>query len=155
MEARRPGILISAAMDICYGLLALTAWPVYVPLILTKRKWREGLAERLGVVPRLRKHPFRLWVHAISVGEVEAARSFVPALAKACPDAEIVISDLENISQRASVATEGVHHVTVPRAYERAEVHGAPDQCSGLPSRHQYPVGPVHRHPWSCKLWPQ
>ncbi|MDP6380209.1 MAG: 3-deoxy-D-manno-octulosonic acid transferase [Phycisphaerae bacterium] len=92
MEARRPGILISAAMDICYGLLALTAWPVYVPLILSKRKWREGLAERLGVVPRLKKHPFRLWVHAISVGEVEAARSFIPALAKACPDAEIVIS---------------------------------------------------------------
>ena len=34
----------------------------------------------------------RLWVHAISVGEVEAARTFLPALAEAFPDHPIVLS---------------------------------------------------------------
>jgi len=92
VDAKRPGILTSLAMDVAYGLFVLLAWPVYVPAILSRKKWRTGFAERLGIVPRLQKHPLRLWVHAISVGEVEAARSFIPALAEALPHADIVIS---------------------------------------------------------------
>jgi len=92
VEVKRPGILPSILMDICYGLFALICSPVYVPMILGRKKWRANFLERLGIVPRLKSHPLRLWVHAISVGEVEAARSFVPALAEAFPDAEVVIS---------------------------------------------------------------
>jgi 3-deoxy-D-manno-octulosonic-acid transferase len=50
-----------------------------------------GSKSRLGDSPAAQQ-PQRFWVHAISVGEVEAARTFVPALAEAYPQAEIVIS---------------------------------------------------------------
>ena len=92
MEAKRPGIFPGILVDVCYALFALIGWPVYVPMILATKKWRANFGQRLGLAPRLEPHPQRLWVHAISVGEVEAARSFIPALAEAMPDAEIVIS---------------------------------------------------------------
>jgi len=49
------------------------------------RRVRRPAAQSVGLKPRF-------WVHCISVGEVEAARTFIPALAEAYPDADIVLS---------------------------------------------------------------
>ncbi|HOI53749.1 MAG TPA: 3-deoxy-D-manno-octulosonic acid transferase [Phycisphaerae bacterium] len=93
MKAPRvPSFAARLALDLFYGLLVLLAWPVLLVLFLCKRKWREGLRERMGGVPSLAAHPLRIWVHAISVGETEAARSLVPALRERFPEAEIVFS---------------------------------------------------------------
>ena len=92
MEEAGANPLIPLLIDIFYVLFAAFSWPVLLALFLAKRKWREGFWERMGCVPRLPAHPKRIWVHAISVGEVEAARTFVPALAEAFPDADIVLS---------------------------------------------------------------
>jgi 3-deoxy-D-manno-octulosonic-acid transferase len=75
-----------------YALAALVGWPVYLVLLALKPKYRRRCWERWGFVPRLPPAAERFWVHAISVGEVEAARTFVPALAEAFPDADIVLS---------------------------------------------------------------
>ena len=79
-------------IDLLYILLALFAWPVLLVLFLAKKKWRDGFWERMGLVPRLAPHPCRIWVHAISVGESEAARPLVAALRQRFPEAELVIS---------------------------------------------------------------
>jgi 3-deoxy-D-manno-octulosonic-acid transferase len=100
-------------LNAAYALAALVGWPVYLLLLATRRKYRHKCWQRWGFVPRFaasarrvrrpaaqtaeaggdgRRAGQRLWVHAISVGEVEAARTFVPALAAAYPQAEIVLS---------------------------------------------------------------
>jgi len=90
-----------------YALAALVGWPVYLFLLATRKKYRHKCWQRWGFVPKFagqrrdssaapqndrKDSARRLWVHAISVGEVEAARTFVPALAAAYPQAEIVLS---------------------------------------------------------------
>jgi 3-deoxy-D-manno-octulosonic-acid transferase len=100
-----------------YTVAALVAWPVYLFLLATRGKYRHKCWQRWGFVPKFTRlarqigRPAaqtqesgnapprdkkgagqRFWVHAISVGEVEAARTFVPALAAAYPGAEIVLS---------------------------------------------------------------
>ncbi|MBN2583030.1 MAG: 3-deoxy-D-manno-octulosonic acid transferase, partial [Planctomycetes bacterium] len=93
MKAPRiPSSLAALTLNLFYGLLVLLGWPVLLILLLAKRKWREGLRERMGCVPMMAPHPLRIWVHAISVGETEAARSLVPALRKRFGQAEIVFS---------------------------------------------------------------
>ena len=79
-------------VNLVYALAGVVAWPAYLILLATRRKYRRHWWERWGFVPRFERGRKRLWVHAISVGEVEAARTFVPALAEAFPDHEIVIS---------------------------------------------------------------
>jgi 3-deoxy-D-manno-octulosonic-acid transferase len=93
MKPRRPNILWLLVVNAVYLVATLIGWPVYLFLLATRHKYRANLAERWGLAPKLpaTDRP-RFWVHAISVGEVEAARTFVPALAEAFPDAEIVIS---------------------------------------------------------------
>ncbi len=81
-------ILVNAV----YALAALVGWPIYLVLLALKPKYRKRCWQRWGFVPRLPPAAERFWVHAISVGEVEAARTFVPALAEAFPDADIVLS---------------------------------------------------------------
>ena len=81
-------ILVNAV----YALAALVGWPVYLALLALRPKYRRQCWERWGFVPRLAPAAQRFWVHAISVGEVEAARTFIPALAEAFPDADIVLS---------------------------------------------------------------
>ena len=93
MEPERPSTVWFAAVNLAYALAALVGWPYYLVLLATRKKYRSGMAERWGFVPK-RKLGLkrRLWVHCISVGEVEAARTLIPALDEAYPDAEIVLS---------------------------------------------------------------
>ena len=101
--ARRPSFLLTLALDLFYWLLALLGWPVLLVMFLSKRKWREGFRERMGFVAKLPPHPLRIWVHAISVGEVEAARSLVPALKEKFPSAEIVFSTTTRTGRQRAV----------------------------------------------------
>ena len=93
MKPGRSSLIWFLVVNAVYALAALVGWPYYLFLLITRRKYRSHAWERWGFVPRLRPgRTQRFWVHAISVGEVEAARTFVPALAKAFPQAEIVLS---------------------------------------------------------------
>jgi 3-deoxy-D-manno-octulosonic-acid transferase len=92
MTSRKPHPGWVILVNTVYLLAALVGWPVYLYLLATRRKYRANLGERWGLAPRLQAGRQRFWVHAISVGEVEAARTFIPALAEAFPQAEIVIS---------------------------------------------------------------
>src|ERR1700690_1391020 len=87
-----------------YNLTLLAALVVGAPWWLfrmaTTQKYREGLLERLGVVPyRLRKPPAGsdlerpvLWIHAVSVGEVLAVSRLVKTLDAALPGYLIAVS---------------------------------------------------------------
>ena len=92
MKNGRHNLLWLALVNAAYTLAAAVGWPYYLYLLARHKKYRHALKERWGFVPRFEPGRKRLWVHAISVGEVEAARTFVPALERAFPETEIVLS---------------------------------------------------------------
>jgi 3-deoxy-D-manno-octulosonic-acid transferase len=57
---------------------------------------REGLTERLGLyraIPRITGRP-RIWLHAASVGEVQAARAIMTELHRLLPKAEFILTTM-------------------------------------------------------------
>jgi len=81
-------------LDLCYLVLLV----LMSPLILWKRwvsgKYRQGLEQKiLGRLPRRRDHSSpRVWIHAVSVGEVLQLRQIVAGLKSARPDLQILIT---------------------------------------------------------------
>ena len=77
-----------------YSLLLTIAFIVMSPLfILRRQKYASGFKQRLGNYLEFR-HDGRkvIWLHAVSVGEANAARPLVDKLLEAFPDHRIVVS---------------------------------------------------------------
>ncbi len=90
-----------------YNLALLAALVLGAPWWLwrmaTTRKYREGLAERLGRVPALlrsteRRRPV-IWLHAVSVGEVLAVSRLVHELIRGFPEHSLVVSTTTRTGQ--------------------------------------------------------
>lgn len=77
--------------------------PWWLFRMATARKYREGLAARLGRVPPAlatlaRQHPL-IWLHAVSVGEVLAASRLAGELDRALPTHRLVVSTTTRTGQ--------------------------------------------------------
>lgn len=77
--------------DLLYILLALLLIPYFIFRRLKGKKSAPWSA-RMARLPQRSPERRRVWIHAVSVGEVNAAAPLVKALNTAFPDAEIVIS---------------------------------------------------------------
>jgi len=94
--ARRDAVRLTLAL-FGYNLLLMAAMPVVVVWLgwrlLVKGKQIGDWGHRFGLVPRLgsERRP-RIWVHAVSAGEMAAARPVVAALREALPGAAIGVS---------------------------------------------------------------
>jgi 3-deoxy-D-manno-octulosonic-acid transferase len=106
-----------------YNLALLAALGVGAPWWLfrmaTTQKYREGLLERLGLVPARFRKPHAgsdrqcsvIWVHAVSVGEVLAVSRLVNTLDAALPGYRIVISTTTRTGQRLARERFGAERV--------------------------------------------
>ena len=71
-----------------------------LPLVIARLAWRglgnrgytQGWAQRFGFCARPAQEGFTLWIHAVSVGEVQAAVPLVRALRDAWPQHAIVVT---------------------------------------------------------------
>ncbi len=86
-------------MWILYEFLYLLGYVLYVPMAVWRRRLpHRGWSMRLGRYPATLRQTLAgrqsLWVHAVSVGEVMAARPLLQALARAYPRAPIVLSTM-------------------------------------------------------------
>lgn len=83
-------------MFLFYNLVLTLFSPIWVPWMLwrsAKRKEKPNWAERQGNLPIERnKHKRRVWLHAVSVGEVVAALPILKELRTLLPEHEIVLS---------------------------------------------------------------
>ncbi len=100
------------------GLAAavLLAAPWWLAGLRPGGKYREGLAERLGRIPRARLRAPRpgqqiVWVHAVSVGEVLAAAVLIAELRAALPGGLVYISTTTRTGQAVARARFGAESV--------------------------------------------
>ncbi len=83
-------------MRIILDLLYLLAAVVYCPKIIYRaikhKRYRTGWGQRFGKISRRSPTKKCIWLHAVSVGEVNAAKTIVKELENKFRDFEIVIS---------------------------------------------------------------
>ncbi len=86
-------------MFILYNLALTLLSPIWVPWMIWRTRkrqeapnWKERSGNYSGVVKVREKKKNRVWVHAVSVGEVIAAKPFLSQLRQLAPDCEIVLS---------------------------------------------------------------
>ena len=84
--------MVSILLDAVYLLGALVGSPLWLYRMLRHGRYRSGWRQRLGGVPiRYGLQPV-IWIHAVSLGEINAARTLVSELHSQLPDFRIVIS---------------------------------------------------------------
>ena len=80
-------------LNLVYCLVLLLAAPYLVYQAIRKGKYREGFAAKfLGLVPRRTSRRPGVWLHAVSVGEVNLLAPLLAEIARQKPDWECVIS---------------------------------------------------------------
>ncbi len=79
-------------LDLLYLFAALAYSPVIIYRAVRHNRYRKGWAQRFGKI--IRKNPAQkcIWIHAVSVGEVNAAKTVIVELKRKFSDFEIVIS---------------------------------------------------------------
>jgi 3-deoxy-D-manno-octulosonic-acid transferase len=92
-------------------LVLVVGAPYWLFRMVTSGKYREGLSERLGFLPRrLRTADRVVWVHAVSVGEVLAASRLIEELG-ARSGCEVMISTTTRTGQRLARERFGADRV--------------------------------------------
>jgi 3-deoxy-D-manno-octulosonic-acid transferase len=95
LDLRRSGVWRSATIS-AYHVVFAVAFLFYLPVLawrcVTDRRYRAGLAERVGAAPRTRGDRPVVWIHGVSVGEIKAAGTLIRRLRERRPELELVLS---------------------------------------------------------------
>ncbi len=81
-------------IDCIYLLAAAAIGPVVLYRAIRHKRYRTGWAQRFGKITRKRPAEKCIWIHAVSVGEVNATKTIVKELQHRFPNFEIVISTI-------------------------------------------------------------
>ena len=79
-------------LDLVYLLVAAAYSPVVIYRAVRHKRYRTGWDQRFGKITRRSPTKKCIWLHAVSVGEVNAAKTIVKELKNKFGDFEIVIS---------------------------------------------------------------
>jgi len=97
--------LLQLVYDVFYILALLVGMPVIVFMMLTSRRWRAGISQRLGFAPRRLGDRPVVWVHGVSNGEVLAARELVDLMGAEMPWVDVVVSTTTRTGHEAALRT--------------------------------------------------
>ncbi len=96
------------------ALFLVVTLPYWVLQMMRHGKYRAGLRQRFGAVPRALAgggvQP-AIWVHAVSVGEVVASSAVVDALRQKFPSHRVLISTTTSTGQRLAAQRFGAENV--------------------------------------------
>ncbi len=79
-------------MDILYGLALLIGWPYLLYRRFSRGPSGTPLREYLGHVPTRPVSARCVWLHGVSLGEINATRTIVAELHRRAPDTVVVVS---------------------------------------------------------------
>ncbi|MHC4172114.1 MAG: 3-deoxy-D-manno-octulosonic acid transferase [Planctomycetota bacterium] len=79
-------------LDLLYLLAAAAYSPIIIYRVIRYKRYRIGWAQRFGKISRRNPAKKSIWLHAVSVGEINAARTIVKELEDKFGDLEIIIS---------------------------------------------------------------
>jgi len=79
-------------LDIVYAAGLAATSPVWLYKMIRHGRYREDIGQRFGAVPRRYGLQPTIWIHGVSLGEVNAARTLVDELHGQLPDYRVVIS---------------------------------------------------------------
>ena len=106
-------------MRFAYALVTYLLMPVYAFYWLARglgnRGYRDRFGQRFGFgYPRLSGGS--IWIHAVSVGEVQAAVPLVKALASRFPDRNVLVTTVTptGAARVAALFGDSVHHCFIP-----------------------------------------
>ena len=97
--------------DFFYLLAGLTYLPIALYQIVIVGKNRRGWAERFGGVRSFDRDKPRIWLHAVSLGEVNCTPQLVSQLKEERPDYEIVVSTTTDTGFARAVQLYGRENV--------------------------------------------
>jgi len=79
-------------IDLAYALATVAISPVAIYRMLRHGRYRAGWDNRFGHIKRKSPDKKCIWIHAVSVGEVNATTTIIREMEKRFADYEIVIS---------------------------------------------------------------
>jgi 3-deoxy-D-manno-octulosonic-acid transferase len=79
-------------LDAVYVLAGIAVSPILLYRVIRHGRYRSGWGQRFGKLDRRDPQKKCIWLHAVSVGEVNAAQTLIAEIEKQFPDFEIVIS---------------------------------------------------------------
>jgi 3-deoxy-D-manno-octulosonic-acid transferase len=83
---------MSFAVNLLYLLAGAAISPMVLYRVVRYKRYRAGWAQRFGKIARKNPDKKCIWLHAVSVGELNAAKTVVEALQKKFADFEIAVS---------------------------------------------------------------
>jgi len=83
---------MTVLIDIAYLIALIAISPVAIYKMLRHGRYRAGWANRFGKISRKQPDKKCIWIHAVSVGEVNATTTLIRELEAKFPDYEIAIS---------------------------------------------------------------
>lgn len=98
-------------LDIAYVILAIAYIPILIFQRVVRGKIRTGWAERFGHVPARAGNKPCIWIHAVSLGEANAAVSLVAEFRRRLPDHDIVVSTTTDTGRAAAIKHFGEANV--------------------------------------------
>ena len=94
-------------LDLAYVTLGLIASPYILIRMAASRRWRAGFRQRLGFVPLRAGDRRCVWIHAVSVGEVNTVRPLVSAIERECLNWDVRVSTTTNTGQATARSQYG------------------------------------------------
>jgi 3-deoxy-D-manno-octulosonic-acid transferase len=103
---------------ILYNILLILASPVILVVLLSKKRCRRGLCQRMGWRPSCAERFSRpvIWIHAVSLGEVVAVAPLVRRLHERSPEFALVVSTVTETGREAveRLLAGVAHHCYAP-----------------------------------------
>jgi 3-deoxy-D-manno-octulosonic-acid transferase len=101
----------SRLLDLLYLGAGLLLIPYFIWRKIVKRKRSPGFFAKVGNIPARTAAGPRIWIHAVSVGEAQAAEPLVKALRQAIPNVDIVVSTTTMTGQSVAAKRYGTENV--------------------------------------------
>ncbi|MHC4942952.1 MAG: 3-deoxy-D-manno-octulosonic acid transferase [Planctomycetota bacterium] len=85
-------LLLHLFYDLAFILAILIFLPYILYRLFTSKRFRAGLVQRIGFVPKRKGKAKSLWIHGVSAGEIKTIVPLLERIEQAYPDVESVIS---------------------------------------------------------------